>query len=92
MSGTWWVYMLLCRGGKIYTGVTKDPDRRFRQHAAGKGAAYTRLNPPVALLARKACPGRGAALAEEAALKKLPRAGKEAWARGQGGSPPKAPA
>ncbi len=76
--------MILCRGGKIYTGVAKDPDRRFRLHAAGRGAVYTRMNPPVALLARKACPGRGAALVEEAALKKLPRAEKEAWARGHG--------
>ncbi len=89
MTGTWWVYMIECRGGKIYTGVAKDPDCRFRVHASGKGAAYTRMNPPVALLARKACASRGAALAEEAALKKLPRSRKEAWAREQGAPPPR---
>ncbi len=83
MTGAWWVYMIACRGGKIYTGIAKDPDRRFRLHAAGKGAAYTRMNPPVAIMARKACPTRGAALVEEAALKKLPRAKKEEWAREQ---------
>lgn len=83
MRGTWWVYMIACRGGTIYTGIAKDPERRFRLHAAGKGAAYTRINPPVALLARKAFPTRAAALAEEAALKRLPKAGKEAWVRGQ---------
>ena len=88
MSGPWWVYMIECRGGTIYTGVAKDPDRRFRMHAAGKGAAYTRMNPPVALLARKACATRGDALVEEAALKKLPRARKEEWAREQGALPP----
>lgn len=81
MTGAWWVYMIACRGGKIYTGIAKDPDRRFRVHASGKGAAFTRMNPPVALLARKAHPTRQAALAEEAALKKKPRAQKEAWAR-----------
>ncbi len=83
MTATWWVYMIACRGGTIYTGVAKDPDRRFRVHASGKGAAYTRMNPPVALLARKACASRGAALAEEAAMQKLPKAGKEAWVRDQ---------
>ncbi len=85
MTGPWWVYMIACRGGAIYTGIAKDPDRRFRLHAAGKGAAYTRINPPVALLARKAFPTRAAALAEEAALKRLRKPGKEAWAREQGG-------
>ncbi len=84
MTATWWVYMIACRGGKIYTGVARDPDRRVRVHASGKGAAFTRMNPPIALLARKSCPSRGAALAEEAALKRLPRARKEAWARAQG--------
>ena len=80
--------MIVCRGGTIYTGVAKDPDRRFRMHAAGRGAAYTRMNPPIALIARKACPTRGDALAEEAALKKLPRSAKEAWAREQGAPGP----
>lgn len=84
MTATWWVYMIACRGGKIYTGIAKDPDRRFRLHAAGRGAAFTRMNPPVALIARKACPTHRDAMAEEAALKKLPRAKKEAWAKGQG--------
>lgn len=84
MTGPWWVYMIACRGGTIYTGVAKDPDRRFRIHLAGKGAAYTRMNPPVALLATKAFPTRGAALAEEAALKKRSRSRKEAWARAHG--------
>ncbi len=83
MNGAWWVYMIACRGGTIYTGIAKDPERRLRLHAAGKGAAYTRINPPIALLARKAFPTRAAALAEEAALKKLPKAGKEAWVRDQ---------
>ena len=81
--GGWWVYMIACRGGTIYTGIAKDPEQRFRVHAAGKGAAYTRINPPVALLAAKSFSTRAAALIEEAALKKLPRAGKEAWARAQ---------
>ncbi len=85
MTGPWWVYMIACRGGTIYTGIAKDPDRRFRLHAAGKGAAYTRINPPVALLARKAFPTRAAALSAEAALKRLRKPGKVAWAREQGG-------
>ena len=46
----WWVYMIACRGGRIYTGTAKDPATRFRVHREGKGAAFTRANPPVALL------------------------------------------
>ncbi len=76
--------MIECRGGQIYTGIAKDPERRFLLHAAGKGAAYTRINPPVALLASKECASRQAALAEEAALKRQPREKKQAWARRHG--------
>ena len=47
---TWWVYMISCRGGKIYTGTAIDPEARYEAHRAGKGAAFTRANPPVALL------------------------------------------
>ena len=50
-EGDWWLYMVECRGGGIYTGIAKDVDARYRQHEAGKGARYTRMNPPVALLA-----------------------------------------
>jgi putative endonuclease len=81
MSGTWWVYMIECRGGKIYTGIAKDPEARYRQHRSGRGAAFTRINPPVALLAKRACGSRSDALREENALRRLSGKEKRAWAR-----------
>lgn len=76
---TWWVYILLCRGGTYYTGIARDPGKRYLRHRDGRGAAYTRINPPVALLAAKSCPDRAAALREEAALRRRPRREKEEW-------------
>jgi putative endonuclease len=82
-KATWWVYMIACRGGKIYTGTAVDPDARFEAHLQGKGAAFTRANPPVALLRREPFGSRGDACRAESALKKLPRERKVAWARGE---------
>lgn len=80
MGGTWWVYMIECRGGKIYTGIAKDPDARYRQHLAGAGAAFTRINPPVAFLAKRLCGTRSDALREERSLRRLTGKEKRAWA------------
>jgi len=81
-ADTWWVYMIACRGGKIYTGTALDPEARFRAHREGKGAAFTRANPPVALLRSVAFESRSEACRAEAALKKLARGKKLSWARG----------
>jgi putative endonuclease len=77
---TWWVYMISCRGGKIYTGTAIDPEARYEAHRAGKGAAFTRANPPVALLRSVPFRTRSEACRTEAALKKLSRDAKIAWA------------
>lgn len=82
--GTWWVYMVECRGGRIYTGIAKDPESRYRAHLSGKGAAFTRINPPRRLLRTAPCGSLREALREERALRRLPRAGKLAWASGAG--------
>lgn len=68
----WWLYMIECRGGGIYTGIAIDVDRRYEKHAAGKGARYTRINPPVRLLCRHPFPDRGSAARAEYAIKRLP--------------------
>ena len=78
-SESWWVYMIACRGEKVYTGTARDPEARFRAHLAGKGAAFTRANPPLKLLRCELYPNRQAACRAEAALKKLPREKKLAW-------------
>jgi putative endonuclease len=80
-SDSWWVYMIACRGGKVYTGTARDPEARFLAHRAGKGAAFTRANPPLALLRCERYPSRQAACRAEAALKKLPREKKLSWAK-----------
>ena len=48
----WYVYLLECHDGSVYTGIATDVDRRYAEHAAGKGARYTRAHPPLRLLGR----------------------------------------
>ncbi len=72
----WHVYLLRCKGGALYTGVTTDPVRRLQQHNAGRGAAYTRLNGPSELVYLESAEGRSAALKRERAIKRFPRARK----------------
>lgn len=81
LDDMWWVYMIECRGGKIYTGIAKDPEARYRRHLAGTGAAFTRMNPPLSMLAKWPCGTRTDALKAERALRRLPGKAKRAWAR-----------
>lgn len=83
---TWYVYVLECAGGKLYTGITNDPARRYAKHASGKGAIYTRLNPPVRMLACQACAGRSEAAKAEYRLKQLSRARKLEWVNAHAGN------
>lgn len=72
----WVVYMLRCRDGSLYTGITNDLSERIAAHRAGRGARYTRARLPVRLVYREARATRGSALRREAAIKRLPRAAK----------------
>jgi putative endonuclease len=76
---TWFVYVLECIGGKLYTGITNDIDRRFDRHASGKGAIYTRLNPPIRVLACNAYSSKSEAAKVEYQLKQLSRSRKLEW-------------
>ena len=76
---TWWLYVLECRGGVLYTGVARDVDARFAAHVKGGGAKFTRRNRPVRILSRVLLATKGEALRAEYALKKLPRAEKLRW-------------
>ena len=42
----WFVYIIRCKGGSLYTGATNDLEKRFEAHKNGKGAKYTRMNKP----------------------------------------------
>lgn len=83
---TWFVYVLECKGGKLYTGITNDLACRFAKHASGKGAIFTRLNPPIRLLASQACASKSEAAKSEYRLKQLPRASKLEWVSAQAGN------
>lgn len=72
----WYVYMLRCGDGSLYTGSTTDVERRLREHQGGTGARYTRSRPPVTLAYTEEAPDRSAAQRREAAIKKLPRVQK----------------
>lgn len=77
----WWLYMLECRGGGIYVGITKDVAKRYEKHRKGSGATYTRINPPIRLLANQPYPSRRTATKAEVAMKRLKPLIKWAWAR-----------
>ena len=81
---TWYLYLIECRSGAYYAGITNDLEARYRAHADGKGARYTRANPPVALLRSEPFESRRDACRAEASLKKLTRERKLSWARGEG--------
>ena len=79
-----YVYMLRCKDGTLYTGVTADVERRVAQHNAGKGAKYLRGRLPARLVYREACPSRGEALRRELRIKALSRQEKEALIADEG--------
>ncbi len=67
----WYVYLILCRNGTIYTGIARNVIVRYAHHIAGTGARYTRANPPRRLLLKFACLNQSEASRMEAAIKKL---------------------
>ena len=72
----WSVYMLECADNSLYTGITTDLDRRIAEHAAGKGARYTKGRGPFRLVYRENCQSRAEASQRETAIKLLSRAKK----------------
>ena len=74
----WFVYLLRCADGSLYTGITKDVDRRCRQHNPGTATHYTRSRRPTRLVYHEPQPNRSAALKREAAIKALSRREKVA--------------
>lgn len=76
---TWFVYMIRCADGSLYTGVTTDVGRRFEEHASGgpKAAKYLRGRGPFALVYSQAIGSHSEALLEERRIKGLRKSGKE---------------
>lgn len=73
---SWFVYMLRCGDGSLYTGCTNDLAARLAAHQSGRGAKYTRSHLPVSLAYWEELPDRSAAMRREAAVKRLSRAQK----------------
>lgn len=72
-ANAWAVYLLECTDGRVYTGIARDAEQRYAKHLSGKGARFTRSNPPRQLLGWVWVDGHSAALRLEIAWKKLPR-------------------
>jgi putative endonuclease len=72
----YYCYILRCADGSFYTGWTTDPQRRLRQHNAGRGARYTRSRRPVHLADLETQPSRADAMRRERRLKALARTRK----------------
>lgn len=73
----WYLYILRCGDGSLYTGITTDVERRLEAHRAGKGAKYTRGRTPLELVYREPCGTHSDALKREIAVKRLTRQEKE---------------
>lgn len=76
-SPAWQVYLVRCRDGRLYTGISTDVQRRFEQHASGSGAKALRGRGPLTLAASEPVGTRGQAQQVEAHIKRLPKQQKE---------------
>ena len=71
-----YLYIVQCRDGTLYTGTARDMDARIKLHNSGKGARYTRGRQPVTLLFSEEFETPGDALRREQEIKKWPRSRK----------------
>ena len=83
-----YVYILRCADGSLYTGITKDLERRLAQHRAGRASRYTRARLPVRLVWSREVRSWSLALREEIRIKRMRKAAKEALLEIQDSCPP----
>ena len=77
MEKHWYLYILRCGDGTLYTGVAVDVEKRFAMHCAGKGAKYTRGRGPLRIVYRESCGTHANALRRELEVKAMRREEKE---------------
>lgn len=77
---TWFLYLIECADGSIYTGITVDVAARYAAHCRGEGARYTRSHPPLRLLGWATHPDRSAASKAEFSIKRLSPTEKRRYA------------
>ena len=78
MEATWYLYILRCKDGTLYTGITTDVSRRLEEHRSGRGAKYTRGRGPLELVYEESCGSHSDALKRELEIKSISRREKEA--------------
>ena len=75
-SYMYFLYILECEDGTLYTGITTDVKKRFERHAKGRGAKYTRAHKPKKIVYTEKHNSLSSALKREALVKKFPRSRK----------------
>lgn len=73
---SWYVYILRCADGTLYTGISNDLQRRLAAHARGSASKYTRVRLPVTLVYSEEVADRSRATRREAEIKKMSRRSK----------------
>ncbi len=76
MEKQWSLYILECRDGTLYTGITCDVEQRFKAHQHGKGAKYTRGRGPLILRYQEVCGTHSDALRREVQVKRMKKQDK----------------
>lgn len=70
---SWYIYIIRCKDNRLYTGITKDLERRVKEHNSGYGCRFTKYRAPVELVHSEKASSRPGALKREAAIKRLTR-------------------
>ncbi len=73
---SWCIYIIECKDGKLYTGITNNLRRRIKEHDSGNGCRFTKYRIPVTLRYNKRVNSRSEASKGEARIKSLPRSKK----------------
>lgn len=73
----WFLYILRCKDGSLYTGITKDLERRFKMHTEGRASRYTRTRRPLKLVYKEVCQSHTQALVRECQIKEFSKEKKE---------------
>ena len=73
MEQAWYVYILQCADGTLYTGITNNPNRRLKAHNAGTASKYTRVRRPVDMVYQEETDTKGNALRRELQIKSMSR-------------------
>lgn len=79
LNPNWYVYVVRCRDGSLYTGIAKSLEKRLAEHNTDNqlGSKYTRSRRPVKLVYQESFTSRALAAQRESAIKRLPKNQKE---------------